>query len=286
MPLSALLLLLGSACLHVTWNLLLKQTREKYIANWWAALLGSAVFLPFLFFTGLPASQVWGLLLLSVVAETAYYITLSAAYRDADFSLVYPIARGTAPVMIALWAALFLKEQITPTGFLGLAIIVAGLLMLGSSLVLAAVRLGRPPQWRGIGLAFLLAFFISIYSTIDGAAVKLTAALPYTILVFFLSPVLSAPLVFRIYGWQTLKEDLVRAKFRLGAIGLLTVCAYLMVLSAYSIAKVSYSGAIREVSVILGALAGWLFLGERMGSLRVTGSLVMFIGILLIALSG
>jgi len=286
MPLPAILLLFVSALLHTTWNLLLKQAGEKYMATWWAVLLGSGLFLPGLFFTGWPARETWLLLFLSVLVETAYYITLSTAYQDADFSLIYPLARGAAPLMIAIWSVIFLREQLTTGGMFGLAIIIAGLGVIGFSNFWGPWQNGSAPPWRGLGLAFLLALLISIYSTIDGAAVKQTPAFAYAVLVFFFSPVLSAPLVLKRYGWQTLKAELLQHKWRIISIGLLTVGAYLLALGAYAMARVSYSGAIREVSVVLGALAGWLFLGERLGSLRVLGALGIFSGILVIALAG
>ena len=90
MPTSALILLFVSAVLHTTWNLLLKQTNEKYISTWWAVLAGSVVFLPVLFLTGLPARETWILLAVSVCVEVVYYALLSYAYQDSDFSLVYP----------------------------------------------------------------------------------------------------------------------------------------------------------------------------------------------------
>lgn len=286
MPLAALLLLLISALLHTTWNLLLKQAGEKYIATWWAVLLGSGIFLPFLFLTGLPARETWLLLFLSVLVETAYYIVLSTAYQSADFSLVYPLARGAAPLMIAIWSVIFLREQLTAGGLLGLVIIIAGLSVIGFSNFLEPRQNGSTPHWHGMRLALLLALLISIYSTIDGAAVKQTPTFAYAVLVFFLSPVLATPLVLKRYGWQTLRTELSRHKLRILVIGILTVGAYLLALAAYSMARVSYSGAIREVSVVLGALAGWLLLGERLGRLRVVGALAIFSGILVIAWLG
>jgi drug/metabolite transporter (DMT)-like permease len=285
MPILAIALLFISAILHTTWNILLKQAGEKYIATWWAVLVGSAIFLPALFFTGLPLRETWGLLATSVLVETAYYITLSAAYRAADFSLVYPLARGTAPAFIALWALLFLGEKPSPGGSLGLGIIIIGLLIIGGS-VFAQVRSLKTPHLRGIGLALLLSLFISIYTVIDGAAVKRTPAFPYATLVFFLSPVLSTPLVLKNYGWQTLKTEWRNHYLRLSAIGILTVGAYLLALAAYSVAPVSYSGAVREVSVVLGAFAGWKFLGERLGGWRLAGAVIVFSGILVIAAWG
>ena len=284
MSFTALVLLFASAVLHTTWNLLLKQAGDKYIATWWGVLIGSALFLPFLFFTGLPAEQTWGLLLISVLVETAYYITLSRAYSEADFSLVYPLARGATPALIALWSVLFLGEKLTSGGIFGLIIIISGLLLVGGSSLFQGG--GQKFHPRGISFALLLAVLISIYSTVDGAAVKLTPAFSYAVLVFFLSPVLTAPLMFRRYGWPTLKKELLVDRWRLIAIGVLTVSAYLLALGAYAIAPVSYSGAIREVSVVLGAFAGWRFLGEQLGGWRLAGAVIIFAGIIVIALWG
>jgi drug/metabolite transporter (DMT)-like permease len=284
MPLSALVLLFASAILHTTWNLLLKQAGEKYIATWWAVLIGSSLFLPFLFLTGLPARETWVLLAISVLVGTVYYITLSNAYSNADFSLVYPMARGATPALIAAWSVLFLGERLTLGGICGLVIVIGGLLFIGASAFYKTE--GRKPHQRGIALALLLAVLISIYSTIDGAAVKMTPAFSYAVLVFFLSPVLTLPVMFRRYGWMTLKKELLADRWRLIAIGLLTVGAYLLALWAYSIAKISYSGAIREVSVVLGAFAGWHFLNERLGGWRIAGAVIIFCGILIIALWG
>jgi len=284
MPILAVALLFGSAILHTSWNLLLKQAGEKYIATWWAILFGSAVFLPFLFITGLPVREVWLLLLASVLVEAGYYITLSTAYRDADFSLVYPLARGTAPALIAIWSVVFLGERMTRAGALGLGIIVMGLLLVGGGNLFQRRR--EKLHIRGIVLALTLAVLISIYSTIDGAAVKHTPAFSYAVMIFFLAPVLTAPVMFHHYGWQMLKTELAGHRLRIVSIGLLTVSAYLLALAAYAMAPVSYVGAVREVSVVLGALAGWRFLGERFGGWRLAGSLVMFCGILVIALLG
>jgi drug/metabolite transporter (DMT)-like permease len=284
MPLFAVALLFASAFLHTTWNLLLKQAGEKYLTTWWAVLLGSAVFLPFLAFTGLPVRTVWPYLLASVLVESAYYVILPMAYQEADFSLVYPLARGAAPALIATWSVLFLGERLTLPGILGLSLLIIGLLVVGSSQLFQ--RSGAKPRLRGIFLALTLAVLISIYSTIDGAAVKHTPAFSYAVLVFFLAPVLTAPLVLRRYGWQTLSAELAGHRLRILSIGLLTVCAYLLALAAYSLAPVSYVGAIREISVVFGALAGWWFLSERLGSWRVVGAIIIFSGLILITVSG
>ena len=283
MPPFAIALLFFSAILHTTWNLLLKQSDDKYISTWWAVFAGSVIFLPVLFFTGLPARETWTLLIASVVVEVVYYGLLSYAYNDSDFSLVYPLARGSAPALIAFWSILFLGERPTPGGFIGLIIVILGLIIVGSS---GRFSSQGKPHLKGIVLALVIAFVISIYSVIDGAAVKMTPAFPYAILVFFLAPAITSPLVMKRYGWRHMRSSWNEDRKRLFAIGLLTVFAYLLALAAYSIAPVSYSGAIRELSVVLGAFAGWKILGETLGRQRLLGSVVIFVGILVIALFG
>lgn len=283
MPVGAIGLLLISAALHTTWNLLVKQAGEKYMATWWAMLIGSALFLPVLLVTGLPARATWLLLLISAFAEASYFVVLSYAYDDADFSLVYPLARGSAPALIAVWSVIFLHEHLTWYGVAGLAIIIAGLMIVGGS---GWLQHDGKPAWRGILPALLLAVIISIYSVIDGAAVKITSPFAYAALIYFVSSLYMTPFIMKKHGWHALKGEFAAHGWQLLGIGALVVTAYFLALLAYRMAHVSYAGAIREVGVVMGAFAGWQFLGEDFGKPRVVGAVVIFAGILLIALLG
>lgn len=290
MPFHAILLLLFAAVLHTAWNLLLKRTQDRNIVTWWAVLVGSGLFLPVLIFTGLPHGRVWILLSSSVVLEVIYYLTLAGAYRAAEFSLVYPLARGAAPALIATWAVIFLDETLTIGGILGLGTIIVGLLVIGASGLITARASGKlcitPGSWKGIILSAVLALIISIYSTIDAAAVRQTAVLPYTILVFVLAPLLTAPLVIWRYRMKGLLAPWQKQPWTILGIGFMTLGAYLLALLAYSSAPLGYSGAVREVSVVLGAFAGWTLLGEKMGVWRLAGAGVVFTGILMVAFLG
>ncbi|MGC8855773.1 MAG: EamA family transporter [Anaerolineae bacterium] len=237
-----------------------------------------------LLFIGLPPQQIWGVVFFSVLAETIYFILLSRAYQVNDFSLVYPIARGAAPAFLAIWSFLFLKERPSSAGMMGLALIIAGLLLIGLSTLLQTglCRL----QLSGVGLSLALALVISIYTVIDGAAVKRSPALPYALMIFSLVPVPLTPWMLRQYRWSRLLTVWHKHKVSLVLSGLLGIVAYLLALAAYSIAPLNYSGAVREVSVVLGALSGWLLLGEKFGPLRLSGSLLIFAGILAIAMYG
>ena len=284
MPIVAILLLLISAVLHTSWNLLIKQSEDKYIVTWWMVTFGGVFAIAALLFTGLPPRSMWSFALISVFVEATYFITLSYAYHDNDFSLVYPVARGTAPAFLALWSFLFLHEKLTNGGMLGLALIIGGLIIIGVNTLMQSHVTHL--HFKGVAVAVFIALLISIYTTIDGAAVKNGYALPYVMSMFAFVPLPIAPFIFREYSWTRVKEALVRQPIRVPLAGILGVLAYLMAVFSYSIAPVSYAGAVREVSVVFGALAGWWFLKERLGGVRVLGAIIIFVGILVIALFG
>ena len=226
----------------------------------------------------------WLFAVISVCVEVVYFITLSYAYHDNDFSLVYPIARGAAPAFIALWAFLFLREQLTTGGVTGLALIIGGLVVIGVN-ALTQAHVTRV-HFKGVAVALFIAFLISIYSTIDGSAVKNGYAMPYVMTMFALVPFVISPFIFRRYGWVRIKEVLVKQPVQVPMAGVLGVLAYLMAVFAYSIAPLSYAGAVREVSVVFGALTGWWLLNEKLGGVRVFGAFVIFTGVLIIAAFG
>ena len=284
MPILAILLLLISAILHTSWNLLIKQSEDKYIVTWWMVTIGGIFAILALLFTGLPPRTMWIFALISVCVEATYFITLSYAYHDNDFSLVYPIARGTAPAFLALWSFLFLHEKLTAGGMVGLGMIIGGLIIIGVNTLMQSHV--THVHFKGVAVALVIALLISIYSIIDGTAVKNGYALPYVMSMFALVPLPIAPFIFREYKWIRIKQALLNQPIRVPLAGILGVLAYLMAVFSFSIAPVSYAGAVREVSVVFGALTGWWFLKERMGGVRVVGAIVIFAGILVIAMFG
>jgi drug/metabolite transporter (DMT)-like permease len=234
----------------------------------------------------LPAS-VWPYVLSSALAEVVYFGMLSVAYGYGEFSLVYPVARGAAPALLALWALLFLGQSPSAGGGAGLAVLASGLAVVGGSGWWE--QRGQPGQGAGFGvvaLALAVALVISVYSAIDGAAVQFVNPLPYTALVFELTALFAAPLMLWRYGPARLWGEWKTHPRRIALVGSLNIFSYGLVLSAYALAPVSYGGAIREVSIVFAALAGWLWLGEGLGRLRVAGALIMFCGIVIIAVAG
>jgi drug/metabolite transporter (DMT)-like permease len=289
MPILAIILLLTSAAFHALWNLLLKQAKEKYIAMSWQVIISSLLSLGLLLFTGLPPRTLWLLVIASTILEAIYFGILTYAYTDNDFSLIYPMARGAAPALVVVWTALFLGEIPSTGCFVGIILVVAGLATIGSTSLLnnhAEINPTSKPKFKGVALALSIALIISIYTLVDGYAVKNGPALTYGLSLFLTMPVLTTPLIVRHYGWKQMVGTIKLQPGRLILVGILGLVAYMLALFAYSMAPVNYSEAIREVSVVMGAIAGWYFLGEQMGKIRIAGAVVIFAGIALIAALG
>jgi drug/metabolite transporter (DMT)-like permease len=284
MPILAIVLLLTSASLHALWNLLLKRSQEKYSAMGWQVLISGVFAFFLLLFTGFPPRSMWLFALISMSLEAVYFILLSNAYSDHDFSLVYPIARGTAPAFLMLWSILFLRENPTAGGILGIGMVVGGMVIIGATSLIQSR--GSRLHIKGVLTALAVALIISLYTLIDGTAVKNGPPLPYALTMFMLVPVLTTTYNVRRFGWTHFAAAWNGPRIPLILAAILGVVAYLLALIAYTFAPLSYSGAIREVSVVIGAFLGWQFLEEKMGGTRVLGSIVIFAGILVIAIFG
>lgn len=285
MPLRALVLVLAAAAMHTGWNVIVKRVESKQVFTWWVLSIGSLVYLPLLALHMPIPAGIWPYALSSAVVEAVYYFTLIRAYTYGEFSLVYPVARGAAPALLALWAMLFLGERPRPAGMVGLALLLGGLLAVGSGQWWSQPK-GVSLHSGGLGPALSTALCISIYSVIDGATVHLMAPAPYTVLVFGLTSIFVAPLVLRQYGYHGVVAVWCTDWLRILVVGILTLLTYMLVLQAYAIAHVSYVGALREVSIVLAALAGWRWLGESFGAVRTIGAIVIFCGILVITTAG
>src|SRR6266700_1672811 len=192
MSLAALGLLFAAAVLHAGWNLLVKRAKQKQVFTWWAILVGAVCFSPALIVNRPLPLRIWPYVAGSALFEALYFVGLTRAYDLDDFSLVYPLARGTAPALLVVWAALFLGEQPHPTGLAGLTLLVLGLIIVGSAAWWSQRQIATP-SLLCVAIALATACCISIYSAIDGAAVHLVPSAPYTVVILGLSMLLIAP---------------------------------------------------------------------------------------------
>jgi drug/metabolite transporter (DMT)-like permease len=165
-----------------------------------------------------------------------------------------------------------------------LALITGGMMVIGGTTLLN--NKSEKPHLRGILTALSIALIISIYTFIDGTAVKHGPALPYGLSMFVMVPFVTTPYLARRYGWSSFLDMWKKNRLYLLLGGVLGLVAYMLALFAYTFAPLSYSGAIREVSAVIGAFLGWRFLKEEMGGVRVLGSAIVFTGVMVIAIFG
>ena len=285
MPLTALGLLLVAAMMHTTWNLLVKRAKEKQVFIWCSLIAGTIIFSPLLLTSPLFLVSTWPYLISSAFVEVIYYITLIRAYENGDFSLVYPMARGAAPAFLLIWATFFLGERPRFFGLMGIALLVFGLIIVGGK-TWWTLRKTSGFSKSALALALGVACCISIYTAIDGAAVHHVSPLPYTVLVIALAALFITPAVVKRYGNDAIANEWRANWLRITLVGLFTLLAYMLALKAYTIARVSYAGSVREISVVFAAFVGWRWLGESFGAIRLAGAMFIFAGILVIAFAG
>ena len=234
---------------------------------------------PALFFTGLPPRSVWPLLAGSGIIHTVYMMALVQAYTHGDLSLVYPVARGLAPLFVAVGAPLILGERLSILSVVGILLVGSGVTWLGFSARRTAANL------PALGWAIATALCICSYSIVDKVGVSRTNPLSYIIVLMGWNGVCMTPFV--LWRRNRLRlADLWRRRWRISVTGgLLSVTAYLLVLIAMQLTQVSYIAALRETSVVLAALLGWRVLGETYGRRRILASTLVAVGLCLLVLA-
>lgn len=282
-------LVAGSGILHVAWNVRLKRAGDPLRAATVGMLAASAGIIPIAFVAwsvaGQPAFPLLGigLGLVSGTVEAGYFILLSAAYRRGDLSVVYPIARGTAPLLAVGIGVVLLDERLGVGGSIGVAALVLGFLVLQ-----------RP--WRvlrGHGLdpsvAFALATGVTIatYTAIDRVGARLIDPLPYAAIITVTSAIVLVAWVHVVAGGGVLSGG--RAQIRSASIGgLFTLAAYALILWALSVAPLSGVAPLRESATVFAAAWGSVRLGEATdrGEIgrRIGASILIVGGALLLAL--
>jgi drug/metabolite transporter (DMT)-like permease len=293
----ALALVLTAAVIHAGWNLLVKQTQaDRELLTWLALAMGGVLLGPAIVAAWHSVVAVWPFVIASAAAEAVYVLLLTAAYERGDLSVVYPIARGTAPLLLAVWTTVFLAQPPRAAGLAGICALGVGVVMVAWTMERRSDATGRralsADQWADIGLTLGVALCISAYSVVDGAAMRrapasaFATAAGYEGAVFWLGAAMTAPVVLRGSRRKRLGPTWARRWRRILLVGAAMAGGYVAVLVAFRLAPVAYVGATREVSIVLAAIAGWLVLGERFSALRLLGSVVIVLGILSIVRFG
>ncbi|MER8015545.1 EamA family transporter [Streptomyces griseoluteus] len=267
-----------AAFTHAGWNAIAHRISDKLTGFTLIAGGGLVVGLVMALFAPWPAGPAWPYLLTSACVHVAYYALLMTSFRLGDFGQAYPIARGTAPLVVTVLAALFAHEVPGRWTAAGVAVSCVGL----TGVSLWGLR-GRRPDWKAIGAAVATGLTIAVYTVLDGVGVR-HAETPLGYIAWLMA---AQGIFIPAYMYYRVRGDLVRRLRPYATLGLLgavlSVAAYALVLWAQTRAPLAPVAALRESSIIVGAAIGALFFKERFGAPRIAaaGLLVVGIGLML-----
>jgi len=291
MPLNALALVLCAALLHALWNIVAKKAGGNHHFALIVVLITCVLWAPAALWFGLQEWSRWGwrewtVLAASALAHVLYFTVLLTGYRKSDLTVVYPVARGSGPLLAALGAVLFLGEPLTLLGAAGVLAVCGGVFLIAGGPALwrgAPDSVARQRALAGVRWGALTGVLIAAYTVIDGYAVKVLLIGP--VLVDYVGNLLRVPLLLPSSlrdpaGLRSALHSQWRHALVVSALGPL---AYVLVLYAVQMAPLSHVAPAREVSMLLAALIGGRLLGESDRGLRLVGAACMAAGVIALA---
>ena len=274
LTLGVTLAVLGAGMLHAGWNALLKSAgggdplldTATVVAGSTTCSLLALPFVP------LPDTGAWPFIAASTFIHVGYYLTLAQAYRTGDLSFAYPLMRGTAPLIVTVLGAVFLRELPQTHVLVGILLISIGIISI------AFARLTQHPPVAAYW-AFANAAIIAVYTLVDGTGARASGnALSYVLWLTFIEGIVFLTWTRRHRGKPAF--GYLRKQWRRGLVGgFCSVAAYAIVLWAMTRAPVAAVAALRETSVIFAALIGALWLKEGFGLARLAGAATVVIGV-------
>ena len=280
MTLSIMLLVLVAALLHASWNAFVKAGDDKLLSIALMHACSGAVALCLLPFFPLPDPASWPYLVLSAALHWGYYIFLISGYRYGDLGVVYPLARGSAPLMIAVTGTLIAGERFPPLAMAGLAVASLGIVSLSFE-----NGLPRRGALKPVFFALGTAIWITAYTLSDGLGVREAGSeLSYILWLFVLEAVTFCPfaIAIRRRTWKSYYRDHWQGLWFSGMVAALAYGLVIYVMSTHPMAWVS---ALRETSVVIAVLIGAFFLKEQHLLFRVTAAAIVVCGIVLMSVS-
>ena len=281
----ALTLILGAAVIHATWNLINKQAGGHATFTWIVAVLSALFYAP----ATIAIIEIWqlkfsfveiGMIAGSAALHTGYFLLLNQAYRVGDLSLVYPLARGTGPLLSTLAAILFLGERPSAIALIGALLIIGGVMVLAGNFA----RLRQSGTRTAVGYALITGLFIAGYTLWDKQAVSRFAIMPMVLdwganvgRAILLTPFALRYSEEAVIEWREHKWEAV-------AVAILIPLSYILVLTAMSFTPVSYVAPAREISILIGTALGARLLAEGDARRRLAAASAMVLGIFGLAL--
>lgn len=273
--------LIGAA-FHASWNAILKGRLDPLVMVALIAMGSAVCAAPLLYFVGFPRLDALPWLGTSIVLHTFYMVSLTTAYRHGDMSQVYPLARGSAPLLTAIVTTTIVGDVLTPTAW-------GGVLLLSCGIVLLSLRGHNPVHGfnaAALKYAGLTAVIISGYSIVDGLGARAGAdAHSYTLWLFFLDGIAVGLVAFARRG--ALLVSSFRSHWKQGLIGgALSLGSYWIAIWAMTRAPIAMVSALRETSVLFAAIISVVVLKERLNLARGTAIAVILAGLVLMRVAG
>lgn len=280
LQLPVFLAVLSAAALHAGWNALVKIKLDPFLAMTLIAVSCGIVATPALLITGLPNQEAWIWIVLSTVLHLFYYLFLAEAYRRADMSQVYPIARGAAPLVTTAISLAFIHDPMTLGNIAGIALLGLGVLLIS----LRGQRGSLVPSRTAVIYALLTAATIALYTIVDGIGARAAG-----------SPNAYAAALFTFDAYPMLAICLwrhgltgIRPAFKFlvpgFAGGMMSLAAYWIVIWAMTVAPIALVAATRETSVLFGGLIAVVFLKEPFTPVRGISAVLILLGLVFMRL--
>ena len=273
MPLATLAIVLTAATVHATWNLIVVRAQDRQATTAIVIAVSVVLFLPVALLSWHLEPEVWPYVAVSGMLEIAYYWMLTVAYQRAEMSLIYPIARGSAPVLVLIGSVLIVGAPTSAGQAIGVVLVAAGILMVRG--------LRGPARWADVGIALAVAGLIASYTLVDAQGVKHADPLTYLVLIL-VPPAIAAVAFIAVRGGVARVRRSTNTLSLVG--GVCNGLAYALVLIALTQAPAPSVSAVRETSVVIATVLAAVVLKERVGPIRLMGSIVVALGVAFVVL--
>ena len=259
---------------------MLKIKLEPFLGMVLINLAGGIIAVPVLIYTGLPQPQSWPWLLTSTAVHIAYYFALAEAYRRADMGQVYPIARGSAPLLTAVISIVFFGEVVSPLGMVGIAMLGAGIFVMSMKSAKDAAHMDR----TALMFAGITAVSICAYTLSDGNGARVSG----NALAYIAALHVADGFVFTLFAWWMRGTAGLKPIVNFAGIGLaggaMSAGAYGIAIWAMTVAPIPLVAAVRETSVLFGAAIAVIILKEPLRANRIAAAVMILTGLMMIRL--
>jgi len=271
-----ILIVLAAAAMHAGWNAIAKTGSDPFIAISLIGIFGGFATMTLMPFVPVPTGELWLWIVASALVHTGYKLFLIQAYKAGDLSQVYPLARGTAPLIVTIVSILFLNEVLGSFQIFGVVVLVSGIWLMG---IRGSATLGRIDV-RAVFFAIATSMFIATYTIIDGLAGRIApTVLSFLVYMTSIDGVILSVVFLSVRGTSGLRQ--IAPFWRQGLIGgIMSNTAFALSIWAMKSAPIALVAALRETSIIFAVLIARVVLKEKMTGWRVAAALLIATGII------